>query len=370
MSEYQSYEFQALDKPLSSADQTYIRSLSSRVVLTATNAQFNYSYGDFRGEPEKLLDRCFDLMLYVANFGTRQLMIRFPKNLIDPAAFEPYCDDHCISISTTSKSIILEINLNAEDYYTWIDDDDKWLPGLIDLREDLLKGDLRVLYLAWLRSGFIEDGGEDPVNMPEPPVPPNLKKLSPALKNFVELFLIDEDLIAAAAEVSSTVQAAEEPIAEWIAALPDAKKNSYLVRAVQGDTHIGSELMQYLRQLNGSKKTSASTTTDRTLADLIEIAQSKQQQRKQKEQAAAVKARRNHLEAIAPKSHLLWENIHRLIALKQSKPYDEAVSLLVDLQDLAELQGTQKVFQKQIMQLKTEYSNRPGLRTRLQKAGL
>jgi hypothetical protein len=370
VSEYQYYEFQALDKPLTSADQTYIRSLSSRVVLSATNAQFNYSYGDFRGGPEKLLERCFDLMLYIANFGTRQLLIRLPKNLVDPTVFAPYCDDHCISVSTTPKSVILDINLNTEDYYTWIEGDEQWLSGLVDLREELLKGDLRVLYLAWLRSGFIEDGGEDPEDMPEPPVPPNLKKLSPSLKNFADLFTIDQDLVAAAAEVSPTVQANKEPIEEWIAALPETKRNSYLVRVVQGDAHVSGELMQYLRQLHGSKTTRTSTTTDRTLADLIEIAKGKRKQRTQKERAAAATARRKQLEAIAPHAETLWQDIHQLIALKQAHAYDKAVELLHDLRDLAELQGTLKEFQKQIAQLKTEYSNRPGMLTRLQKAHL
>jgi hypothetical protein len=59
-----------------------------------------------------------------------------------------------------------------------------------------------VLYLAWLGSCFGEDCAEDPKDILEPPVPANLKKLSPALKNFVELFMVDEDLIAAAAESS------------------------------------------------------------------------------------------------------------------------------------------------------------------------
>jgi hypothetical protein len=111
-------------------------------------------------------------------------------------------------------------------------------------------------------------------------------------------------------------------------------------------------------------------TTDRTLADLIEIAKGKEKQRKRMEKAEADKARRKQLEAIAPKAHLLWDKIKDLIALKQASPYDEAVRLLIDLRDLAELRGTQKVFQKQIMQMKADYSNRPGLLTRLQNAHL
>jgi hypothetical protein len=88
MSEYQYYEFQALDRPLTASEQAYISSLSSRVQLSATNAIFTYSYGDFRGEPKEVLEKCFDIMLYMANWGTRQLMFCFPKTVVAPSVFE------------------------------------------------------------------------------------------------------------------------------------------------------------------------------------------------------------------------------------------------------------------------------------------
>lgn len=67
MSEYQYYEFQAIDRPLTPEQQDQIRKLSSRVRPTATQAVFTYSYGDFRGDPLKVLEQHFDAMLYVAN---------------------------------------------------------------------------------------------------------------------------------------------------------------------------------------------------------------------------------------------------------------------------------------------------------------
>jgi hypothetical protein len=370
VSEYQYYEFQALDKTLSSEDKTYIRSLSSRVKLTATNAQFNYSYGDFHGKTEQVLDRCFDLMVYVASFGTRRLMIRLPKALVNPANFEPYGVEHCISISTTPKSVILDINLNSEDYNTWIDDDNEWLSGLVGLREELLKSDLRVLYLAWLGSCFGEDCAEDPKDIPEPPVPANLKKLSPALKNFVELFMVDEDLIAAAAESSPSRQAHTEPIEDWIAALSEADRNSYLLRIAQGETHVREELMQHLRKRFSKSEVMVKPTSGRYLADLIAIAETKKTERKNKEKQVAAKAKQKRLAAIAPKESALWEQVFDLIQLKQSKPYDDAIKILQDLRDLAEYQGNLALFHNRIQQMKQEYSNRPGLLTRLQKASL
>ena len=64
---------------------------------------------------------------------------------------------------------------------------------LVGLREDILNQDYRVLYLAWLKA--IELEGEFAGDAePEPPVPPGLHKLSPALRAFVDLFEIDEHL--------------------------------------------------------------------------------------------------------------------------------------------------------------------------------
>lgn len=57
MSEYQYYEFLALDKPLTAEEKTYVESISSRVELTSTQAVFVYNYGDFRGEPKQLLEK-------------------------------------------------------------------------------------------------------------------------------------------------------------------------------------------------------------------------------------------------------------------------------------------------------------------------
>lgn len=297
-------------------------------------------------------------------------MFRFPKKLVKPEVFKSYCVEHCISVSTTEKSVILDITVNAEDYYTWIDDDGVSLGGLVALREDLLQGDFRALYLAWLRSGFSEDTDADPEEMIEPPVPPNLKKLSPALKELADFFMVDEDLIAAAATESASAQATSEPIEEWLAALSDAERNRYLLRAINGETHIGAELLLHLRAQYGQKKTPTGTDTQRTLAELIEVAQTKQQAREQKERQVAENAERKRLEAIAPKAETLWKEVLRLVELKQASSYDRAVAHLRDLRDVAVMQGTLDAFRDRVLKLREQYSNRPGFITRLRNAGL
>ena len=71
MSEYQYYEFLALDKALTDQQRAELRELSSRAEITATRFVNEYHYGDFRGSPEKLMELYYDAFLYLANWGTQ-----------------------------------------------------------------------------------------------------------------------------------------------------------------------------------------------------------------------------------------------------------------------------------------------------------
>jgi hypothetical protein len=82
VSEYQYYEFQTIERPLNAKEQEEIKQLSSRVKLTPNRAIFLYNYGDFSGQPEDLVAKYFDLMFYIANWGSWQLIFRFPKAIV------------------------------------------------------------------------------------------------------------------------------------------------------------------------------------------------------------------------------------------------------------------------------------------------
>src|SRR4051812_40845272 len=83
MSEYQYYEFVAIDRPLDGREQAEVRSLSTRARITATSFVNEYHWGDFSGDPNVLMDRYYDAHLYVANWGTRRVMFRLPGDLLD-----------------------------------------------------------------------------------------------------------------------------------------------------------------------------------------------------------------------------------------------------------------------------------------------
>ena len=83
MSEYQYYEFLAVDRPLTEAQRAQLRALSTRAEITATRFTNEYQWGDFKGDPQKMMERYFDAHLYFANWGTRRLMLRVPRTALD-----------------------------------------------------------------------------------------------------------------------------------------------------------------------------------------------------------------------------------------------------------------------------------------------
>jgi hypothetical protein len=60
MSEYQYYEFQAIDRPLTEKEMGELRSYSTRARITATSFVNDYSWGRFKGNPDAWMEKYFD----------------------------------------------------------------------------------------------------------------------------------------------------------------------------------------------------------------------------------------------------------------------------------------------------------------------
>jgi len=160
VSEYQYYEFLALDRPLSTAEQAEVRRLSTRARITATSFTNEYHWGDFRGSPDELMRRYYDAHLYFANWGTHRVMFRLPRTLLDPGVAEQYCVDPQVSVSATRDHVILDMTSEDEPGY-WEEDLEGSLSAIVGARAELAAGDLRPLYLAWLSAYGTWERDED-----------------------------------------------------------------------------------------------------------------------------------------------------------------------------------------------------------------
>ena len=250
MSTYQYYEFQAIDQPLTGEEQRAVAQLSSRVEPHPRQAVFVYHWSSFRGNPREVLLKYYDAMLYMANWGSRQLMFRFPQAALDLEGAMAYCRPLIVqdymSFATEGEYVLLDINFHDEEGDSWIEGGG-WLPAMLSLRDDIPRSDYRTLYLAWLKTLEVEDLLD---SVPEPPVPPGLKALSPALQRFVEFFEIDETLVQVASEASGDRSAEPEVwLPQAIGQLPIEERDAFLLRLAQGEPHLSVELNRRLRQI-------------------------------------------------------------------------------------------------------------------------
>jgi hypothetical protein len=186
VSEYQYYEFQAIDRPLDDAAQAEVRSLSTRARITATSFVNEYHWGDFKGDPSRLMERYYDAHLYVANWGTHRVMFRLPCELLDPDVVEGYCVGDQVNAWSTDEFVVLDVT--SEDHAGEHDfdyDPETLLSAIVGVRPELAAGDLRPLYLAWLAAYGAWERDEDAFDRDadddlEPPVPPGLRALTAA----------------------------------------------------------------------------------------------------------------------------------------------------------------------------------------------
>ncbi|MFU8873283.1 hypothetical protein [Micromonospora sp. SL4-19] len=380
MSEYQYYEFTAVDRPLTSREQGELRALSTRADITATSFVNTYQWGDFKGDPRRLMERYFDAHLYLANWGTRQLMLRLPKHVVDPATVAGYCVGDSASAWTAGRHVIVHLYREDEDGTDeWDLDGHGLLASIIPVRAGLAAGDLRLLYLGWLRCAqSLELTDEEP----EPPVPAGLDTLDASLTAVAEFLCIDPDLIAAAAAASA--QPAVEPTAaqlrSWVTRLPVREKDAILADLVSGgDGHLRGRLLRRYRDEH--LPDTSTTTAPRTAGELLataahlraererQVAEQRERDRIRQERSAAA-ARQRHLDALAVDQPAAWQRVNELIATKKPRDYDTGVQLLVDLRDLSERDGNTTRFRQRLAELRAVHARKPSLIERLDLAGL
>ena len=380
MSEYQYYEFQALDRPLTQEQMSKLRAYSSRAQITPRSFVNEYNWGDFKGNPCQWMEQYFDAFLYFANWGSRRFMLRLPAKLLDPKTTSFYCAGQNLSCQQKDGHIILSFEAELEDY-EWQEEERSWLASLVPIRSDLMRGDHRALYLGWLLAVQFQEIRDD---APEPPMPPGLGKLNAPLDCLADFLGIDPDLIAAAAERSPDHQvsiASKKEVGDWVRTLPSAEKDTIVARLIDGgDPHLSAEVRQRaIREISGKIRPDKSPV--RTAGAIYARGEALAAERKQQEaerraqekarrERAEAEARKKRLEALAGREYEIWSTVDKLIATKQPKRYDQAVSLVRDLHDLAEMQGNGRDFKSRMGALQRENSAKSTLIERLRKGKL
>ena len=380
MSEYQYYEWQTVDRVLTAEEQAAVNDLSSHIEVSSSRAVVTYHWSNFRHDPKQVLLKHFDGYFYLANWGSLRLMFRFPKGSLDEADIAPYCTEEHIAIETIGRYQILNLDFNPEDGDGWMEAE-AGLSLFIGLRADLLEGDYRLLYLAWLKAmtlqgsfhdadGYENDDSDRLTYDREPPVPPGLKKLSPSLQNFVRTFEIDPFLVQAGAEASpDSRKSPAVDYRELIGRLQQDERDELLIRLAEGDPGVGLALRKRLSALLPHDRPQAASL--RTIQQLFRRA--RQLERVEQERQAE-EARKKHLaemKALAAREAQTWQHVNDLLAKgrKIASVYDKATQTLEKLNQLSEFQDRRNVFQAHLRQLAQKYGSRPSLIERWKNRG-
>ncbi len=371
MSEYQYYEFQAIDRPLDRAAQDALRTTSSRARITATSFTNHYEWGDFKGDPRKFMERWFDLHLYLTNWRTRRLMIRVPNRFVNPADIDHLVGEiDWVEVWTSGDNLIVDIHRDEVEVDDDWDDGSGRLAALAPLRTDLISGDLRLFYLLWLTAVQDEIVPDDEIE-PLPGIAP----LTGALEGFAEFFGIDPDLVEAAAELGTEDPALSRvDVRQALTAIPEREKVELLLRAIDGDSYVGAELRSKLRKNNPSSAPRRTAGALRIQAQEIRQARERAdaerlEAERYRQAAEAEKARRARLKVLKQRGASVWREIEQEIERRNPAGYDLAVGLLCDLQALAVEEGSQGDFSQRLASIRARHEKKRKFVERLSKLG-
>ena len=171
MSEYQYFEFQAIDRPINKKEMAELRSYSTRARITLTSFVNDYSWGNFKGDANVWMDKYFDAFLYLANWGTHILKLRLPDNQPSAKTARLYAVGERTAVRVKNGNVIFSFHSENEDGEDSVESEGL-LASLISVRSELARGDLQALYLGWLLCA--QSGELDPATCRRPchPVSP------------------------------------------------------------------------------------------------------------------------------------------------------------------------------------------------------
>lgn len=382
MSEYQYYEFAAIDRPLTRVEMAQLRAASTRADITPSGFANHYEWGDLKADPADWMRRYFDAFVYTANWCSCRLALRMPLSTFRTAELKPFATGQALTIEASDEHWILDWSLDeSEDYDRFgMEDGSGWMRRLAPLRDDLLRGDLRPLYLGWLAGAASGELGDDAL---EPEVPPGLSELTPQQQALVEFLEIDPDMLAAAmagsARVSRDAAAQAGYIDVWLDEWSRNEMVAVLKLIAQGK---GQEAERQVRSrhaawLKTQRPASASPGPRRSVGQLRGLAQSAsgvRLEREAKQRATQEVERRQQREAtlrlLMADVDKRWEAIDVQARRSSASGYEQAVRAVAELAEGYALTSTRKEFDRALRRFLVRHATRSALLRRLTEAGL
>jgi hypothetical protein len=380
MSEYQYYEFLAIDRPLTADEMEELRALSTRATITPVSFTNEYNWGDFKGDPDKLMQRYFDAHVYVANWMTVIFMVRLPIEALTRETAKAAAVPYLLDIKATKTHWIITWSLEESENYDrfGIEDGRGWMARLAPVRDELLRGDLRSLYIGWLPAVAGEMMDDDET---EPLCVSGLANLTATQQALAEFLEVDPDILAGAgigSPAAKETEVSRREMEKWIDALPTEEVHSILKQLLEGK---GQQAERSIRNRFESWRCGLQTgDTDaprRTLGELRKNAEKarlirleKQKRDRKQREIKRREKRKAYLENLSNDFPRAWASVKEPVERGSGRGYDEACRKLVDIAEAYALSAAQNQFQKELEKFMAGHLRRRALIQRLVKAGI
>jgi hypothetical protein len=301
--------------------------------------------------------------------------LALPAGCLKPETIEPYLHGgERYEKTLTTKQVggrrLICWERNEEGGWGWTEGEGI-IDQLIGIREELMRGDDRSLFLGWL-ADFDPDNWRDPRDrgVLMPPIPTGLDALSPALRTLIEHFPVDPDALAVAAGQSQATAPERLPISQVLANVPVSEMQAWLERVAAGD---GSRVMAELNRLTYPRVETpvgqAMSCTD-FAAKVVEVREARLKREAgaaAEERKREAEAHRRRLAAVMQRAETIWSGLDPLMDQKVASAYDQAAAQLLELRDAHKQAGEDARFQAKVAAFRERYAQRPAMMRRIKE---
>jgi hypothetical protein len=380
MSEYQYYEFLAIDRPLTSEEVTALRALSTRADITPVSFTNEYHWGDFRGNPDDLMMRFFDAHVYVANWGAAIFKVRVPIETISEKLAKALVMCETLDFKATETHWVITWSLHESENYDrfGMEDGRGWMARLAPVRDELLRGDLRSLYIGWLADVTSEMLDDEEM---EPMPAEGLGSLTVAQQALAEFLDVDEDLMASAGMGSPTFEdeaSLEKEMDVWLGDLPRDELMGLMKlllsgRGQEAERTLKNRFAAWQRGLRGNRPEASRRTVEELRKNAEAAGKIRVEKEKREEERLEAERRREreaYLKALSDDFPKAWNAVQQTVERGSGPAYEEACRALRDLSEAYSVHASRMTFQQEMKKFMLNHLRRKSLIQRLAKAGI
>ncbi len=171
-----------------------------------------------------------------------------PEEAADVKDLKAY-EGESVSVEKAGQHLLIDIESHPEDGGgDWVDPAGR-MASLSPIREEVMSGDLRALYIGWLHGLGQYDLDDTDL---EPLVPAGLQDLTAAQQALIDFLGVDDDLVEVAAEGSqdrAAGSADDQGFQRWLTSLPAVEKDDVLLHLAMGtEPSLVAQLRRRYRQ--------------------------------------------------------------------------------------------------------------------------